>query len=97
MRTVIKLFISFILILLLTTVLCINRAAYYTPSIQVVENDTINSDILHQLRYLKHEMATGVADDMQSLYPEGYIFMHALYGLAWHDFAQKINTSHPVV
>ena len=96
MRIIIKIFTSFILILLLSTVLYINKAIYYTPAIQVIENDTVNMDVLHQLRYLKHEMAAGAADDMQGLYPEGYIFMHALYGLAWHDFARELTPASPL-
>jgi hypothetical protein len=36
-------------------------------------------------------MNDGAATDMQSLYPEGYIFMHALYGLAWCDFARELT------
>lgn len=93
MRTAIKVFISLILILLLSVVLYINNAMYYTPSFQVKEGDTINMDVLCQLRYLKKEMDNGAADDMQRLYPEGFIFMHALYGLAWRDFASKLTPS----
>jgi hypothetical protein len=91
MRAVIKIFISFILMLLLSAVLYINKAIYYKPTIQIIESDTINMDVLRQLRHLKHKMAAGAADDMQGLYPEGYIFMHTLYGLAWCDFASGLT------
>lgn len=93
MRTAIKISINLILLLLLGTVVYLNQGVYYTPTIKVLEGDTINMDILRQLRYLKREMKDGAADDMQSLYPEGYIFMHALYGLAWCDFARELTSA----
>lgn len=96
MRVTIKIFISSILILFLGAVLYLNRAVYYTPSIRAVENNTINRDVHQQLLHLRREMETGAADDMQALYPEGYIFMHALYGLAWHDFARKLTPATPL-
>jgi hypothetical protein len=40
-------------------------------------------------------MAAGAADNMQALYPEGYIFMHALYGLAWH-YARNLPPATPL-
>lgn len=91
MWTAIKFFISLILIILLSTIVYLNQAVYYTPSVKVLEGDTVNLDVLRQLRHLKGEMNDGAAADMQSLYPEGYIFMHALYGLAWCDFARELK------
>lgn len=32
---------------------------------------------------------------MQNIYPEGYIFIHALYGLSWSDFIQSLPKEHP--
>ena len=96
MRTALKLITSFILILLSGIVLYINTAVYYKPAIQVIDQDTVNMDVLHQLRHLRHAMEAGAADDMQQLYPEGYIFMHALYGFAWHDFARQLTPATPL-
>ncbi len=96
MRTALKLITSFILILLSGIVLYINTSVYYKPAIQVLNQVTVNMDVLHQLRHLRHAMEAGAADDMQQLYPEGYIFMHALYGLAWHDFARQLTPATPL-
>lgn len=77
--------------LLLSAVVYLNQAVYYTPATKVLEGDTINLDVLRQLRHLKREMKDGAATDMQNLYPEGYIFMHVLYDLAWCDFARELT------
>lgn len=50
-----------------------------SPSLQV--------DLLQQLRYLKGELTAGLGSQMQERYPEGYVFVHALYGLAWCNVA----------
>jgi len=33
---------------------------------------------------------------MQQVYPEGFVFMHALYGLNWCDVADKISKERPL-
>jgi hypothetical protein len=96
MRTALKFSISLVLLLLLSAVIYLNQAVYYTPSIKVLEGNTVNMDVLRQLRHLKHEMKDGAANDMQRLYPEGYIFMHALYGLGWCDFVREHAPASPL-
>nr|BFE61705.1 hypothetical protein GCM10020063_062310 [Dactylosporangium thailandense] len=38
-----------------------------------------------QLHHLRAELDAGAGQDAQRLFPEGYFFLHALYGLAWVD------------
>lgn len=41
-------------------------------------------DILKQLNYLKYELNENkLGNKMQAIFPEGYLFSNALYGLAW--------------
>jgi hypothetical protein len=40
-------------------------------------------------------MHTGAAAKMQNLFPEGHLFMNALYGLAWADLATNLNGDVP--
>jgi hypothetical protein len=43
-----------------------------------------------QLRHLQHVLrTTSAASDMQNLYPEGFVFLNAIYGLAQCDLAAK--------
>lgn len=41
-------------------------------------------DIILQLNFLNHEKkSNNLADRMQNIFPEGYVFTNVLYGLAW--------------
>ena len=40
-------------------------------------------DIEAQLTYLRTALLEGQAEEMQGLFPEGYYFLYALYGLTW--------------
>ncbi|WP_433086091.1 hypothetical protein ACQP1P_12300 [Dactylosporangium sp. CA-052675] len=44
-----------------------------------------------QLRYLRAELDAGAGQDAQRLFPEGYFFLHALYGLAWVDVGRRAH------
>jgi hypothetical protein len=46
-----------------------------------------------QLRFLSRELERGGAERMQSLFPEGYVFTWALYGLAWTNVARALPSS----
>jgi hypothetical protein len=46
-----------------------------------------------QLRFLEKSLAAGEADRMQSLFPEGYVFTWALYGLASAQVARALPPS----
>ncbi|SKC72893.1 hypothetical protein [Ohtaekwangia koreensis] len=93
MKFATKIIISCLLAMVVCTSIYLNAALYYKPEIKTEEQDTINYDLLLQLRYLKGAIASGEAEAMQKLYPEGYIFMHALTALAWHDFARQCDPS----
>jgi hypothetical protein len=46
-----------------------------------------------QLRFLEHSLADGEAERMQALFPEGYVFSWALYGLASAQVARALPPS----
>ncbi len=93
MKFATKTIISCLLVMVVCATAYLNAALYFKPEIKTVEQDTINYDLLLQLRYLKGAIASGEAEAMQKLYPEGYIFMHALTALAWHDFSRQCSPS----
>lgn len=50
------------------------------------------NDIVLQLNFLKKELnENNLGEKMQQIYPEGFIFVNALYGLSWCELA--LNTS----
>jgi len=53
-------------------------------------------DAVAQLRYLDDAIADGAATDMQRLFPEGFLFTHALVGLAWIDVGLGLPEGAPL-
>src|SRR5690242_410689 len=39
--------------------------------------------VRRQLTFVRAALADGAGDQAQRLFPEGYFFLHALYGLSW--------------
>ncbi|MEO3868681.1 hypothetical protein ABGB18_07620 [Nonomuraea sp. B12E4] len=42
-----------------------------------------------QLAFLRSALDAGAGDEAQGLFPEGYFFLHALYGLAWVELGMR--------
>ncbi len=80
------------IIIVLVGVVTVNVRMDYSPHIEVVAGDTINIDLLKELRGLKHTLSNGADVDMQKMYPEGHLFINALYGLAWCNFLQNAKS-----
>ncbi|MDI1466318.1 hypothetical protein QEZ54_35605 [Catellatospora sp. KI3] len=47
------------------------------------------ADALPRLAFLREALDSGSADRMQQLFPEGYFFNYALYGLSWVDVGAR--------
>lgn len=80
------------IIILLVGVVTVNIRLNYIPPIEVVKGDTLNTDLLKELRGLKSTLYEGADIDMQKIYPEGYLFINALYGLAWCNFLETTKS-----
>lgn len=52
-----------------------------------------SQDLLRQLQFLERRVHRGLGEDMQKIFPEGNVFTHALYGLGWCGYAQRIGIS----
>lgn len=86
LKRISALFLSGILVLLFL----FNLKLYYQPNFGSIDQHMINQDLIHQLNFLEAELHKGAAVDMQKLYPEGYVFLNALYGLSWIEVLDKI-------
>ncbi|UOQ65383.1 hypothetical protein [Hymenobacter volaticus] len=89
MRTLLRL----LLCLPLFYLVYLNYQLYYEPQMAIVAGRPINQDLLGQLRFLKTRMHQGAAEDMQQLYPEGFVYLNALYGLSWVELAGSLPES----
>ncbi|MBL0740917.1 hypothetical protein [Chryseolinea lacunae] len=91
MRKTIKVVLTGIVVLVLGLVLFVNIKLYDSPQYRIAKGDTVNLDVLHELRGVREALQDGAADKMQTVYPEGYVFFTALYGLGWADFAASLK------
>lgn len=89
MKKAFKIFFTFILFGLVLLLIFANSKLYYRPKVE----HNINRDIENQLHFLKKALNNGADTDMQSIYPEGYIFINALYGLTWFDLAKNADAT----
>ncbi len=82
------------LLLTLTTVVVTGAATLtsvrsHTPSPLERTDAEVVADALPRLAFLRDALDEGAGTDMQALFPEGYFFTHALYGLTWLSVAQR--------
>jgi hypothetical protein len=45
--------------------------------------------VRRQLTFLRSALDAGAGDEAQQLFPEGYFFLHALYGLSWIELGMR--------
>ena len=73
--------------LLTVVLLWINIAVHTAPH---VGSQQELAELRHQLAYLEPRVHQGLGTEMQKLFPEGGVFTHALYGLAWCGVADRL-------
>jgi hypothetical protein len=74
--------------LLALILIAANLRLYWPPS-RRYGPDTLGPDVEAQLNFIDASLASGAAEEMQRLFPEGYAFSHALYGLAWVEVGMR--------
>ena len=82
MRKIIKYSFKTVLLLPILFLIKINLSLFYSPSFI----NKINDDELAQLAFLSNELHHNSAgENMQNLFPEGFLFINELYGLAYAE------------
>ena len=90
MQKVIKYTFKTLLLLPILLLIKVNIALYYTPTFI----KTLNEDELAQLDFLENQLHNKAAGQkMQDVFPEGFLFINALYGLSYADFVTKSSIS----
>ncbi|MCB9191953.1 MAG: hypothetical protein H6602_09850 [Flavobacteriales bacterium] len=69
-----------------------NARIHYSPDFETSETGTVNKDLVAQLRFLDQALENGADKDMQRIFPEGFVFIHALYALSWCELAMKVSS-----
>ncbi|MFL5804102.1 MAG: hypothetical protein ACJ8CR_20450 [Roseiflexaceae bacterium] len=75
--------------LALTLGLLLLNSRLYSPSAADYGPDRIGADVVPQLRFIGAALRDGADERMQSFFPEGFFFSHALYGLAWAEVGMR--------
>lgn len=55
----------------------LNISLYHQPNFDFVDGQIINKDVYHQLHFLKKVLNEGAGEEMQQLFPEGFIFIRS--------------------
>lgn len=77
-RTILKIILASPILLLLAIIVLMNIRLVLGPS-----DTRANVRLVKELRSLKVDIDNGADVSMQRIYPEGYVFLNATYGLAW--------------
>lgn len=75
--------------LLLTLLLALLNLRLAWPAAYPPAESLAGSDVPPQLRHLRGALDAGAGQQMQRLFPEGFFFSHALYGLAWVELGLR--------
>jgi hypothetical protein len=81
-----------ILSLFIVALLYLNVRLYDgSDGIKIGRDHYLNTEVVEQLHFLKKAIGENrAAEEMQLVYPEGYVFVHALYALAWCDVIRQL-------
>ncbi len=74
----------------------LNLSLYHQATFETRTSGSIQVDVLHQLGHLKNKMHRGASRKMQRLFPEGFIFINALYGLTWAETIATLDEEDPI-
>lgn len=73
-------------------ILYLNIRLYYQPRFALYGDKELNTDLILHLNYLEEELHAGAGEKMQQRYPEGFVFLTALYGLCWAELAKSVGS-----
>ncbi|GAB3427276.1 hypothetical protein [Flindersiella endophytica] len=63
--------------------------AVVVPNVRLYTSEQSTGALVAQQRFLGERLRSGSGEQMQTYFPEGYFFSHALYGLTWLDLARR--------
>ncbi len=81
-----KYLLTSLLLFIMIIIALVNVNVHYQPEVIMRGDDTIQFELLNQLRGLQRALNENADVEMQEIYPEGYVFLNAIYALAWTSF-----------
>ncbi len=80
-----RIIFRFLLVLIIGLILFINLSLHYSTR-------HVQQEVLHELHGIKNALNHHADVDMQNVYPEGYVFLNAIYGIAWSNFLKGVSS-----
>lgn len=91
MKRLLKYLASVCTLMIILFLSYINTRLHFRPATREMEGHPVNYDLLCQLRGLQDALNNNADEKMQQLYPEGFVFFNALYGLSWCEFIRTLQ------
>ena len=84
-----------IALIIIGVLLYLNIKVHTGPNLN--KQEETDSDIITQLNFLEHQLKNeNLGVEMQKIFPEGFVFTYALYGLTWCQIAENQNDNSPM-
>lgn len=81
-----KYLLASLLLFIMIIITLVNVNVHYQPEVLIRGDDTIQLELLSELRGLQQALNENADVEMQEIYPEGYVFLNSMYALAWTSF-----------
>lgn len=65
----------------------------FTVDIDGIFSRDVPDGTVASLNWLSEELREGAGDEMQAVFPEGFVITHAIYGFSWVDIALRTKDS----
>lgn len=80
--------LALIFALVITFLLAIPNILMHSATTSFAQSDPERDrQVLAELAFIRDAIDHGAAQKMQAIYPEGYFFIHVLYGVTWSELA----------
>lgn len=89
LKGIFKLMITVPLMLLMTLLVVMNVNINNISETRISGGDTVDHELVKELRGLKEALDQHADTDMQDIFPEGHVFLNAIYALAWSSFLEN--------
>lgn len=90
-RRIFHLLLLLLLLPILLYLLQFNCRLYYSPEFGQTTAGRVNKTLTKQLHFLRGALEAGAGEEMQNVYPEGFLFINCLYGLAWCNTLKPLS------
>lgn len=90
-KRLLRLLLAVLAMFIMIIIVIVNVRLGFQPEVMIDQGDTIQYELVKELRGLKRAIYNNADLEMQNIYPEGYVFLNAVYALAWTSFLRNVE------